>query len=152
MADSAQREQDALRWRVSPVATALLILLACPCLAINIYAHPSTSVRAVTLILGLGALMLAYASARMFLLVDDEGVALRYLGREQWLPWSEIDRVEIAGGVRGSETIRFIRRDGTYADTPPSLLQPVRPTGRPKARRMLQDTLRRIEARRAESR
>ena len=152
MADSAQREQDALRWRVSPVATALLILLACPCLAVNIYAHPSTSVRAVTLILGLGALVVAFASARMFLLVDDEGVALRYLGREQWLPWSEIDRVEIAGGVRGSETIRFIRRDGTYADAPPSLLQPVRPTGRPKARRMLQDTLRRIEARRAESR
>ena len=152
MADSAQREQDALRWRVSPVVTALLILLACPCLAVNIYAHPSTSVRAVTLILGIGALVLAYASFRMYLMVDDEGVAVRYLGRERWLPWSEIDRVEIASGVRGSETIRFVRHDGTYADAPPSLLQPVRPTGRPKAQRMLRDTLRRIEARRTESR
>jgi len=152
MADSGQRGNEALSWRVSPVATALLILLACPCAAVNIYAHPSTAVRTVTLVLGAAALVTAFATVRMYLVVDGEGVALRYLGREQWLPWSQIDRAEIAGGVRGSETIRFVRRDGTYADVPPSLLQPVKPTGRPAARRMLRDILRRIEARRAESR
>ena len=152
MADSGQRGNEALSWRVSPVATALLILLACPCAAVNIYAHPSTAVRTVTLVLGAAALVTAFATVRMYLVVDGEGVALRYLGRGQWLPWSQIDRVEIAGGVRGSETIRFVRRDGTYADVPPSLLQPVKPTGRPAARRMLRDILRRIEARRAETR
>jgi len=137
---------------VSPVATALLVLLACPCAAVNIYAHPSTAVRTITLALGAAALVTAFATVRMFLVVDYEGVALRFLGREQWLAWSEIDRVEIAGGVRGSETIRFVRHDGTYADVPPSLLQPVKPTGRPAARRLLRDILQRIEARRAESR
>ena len=148
MPDSAEPGSKALSWRVSPVATALLILLACPCAAVNIYAHPSTTVRSVTLLIGAAALATAYASWRMYLVVDDEGVALRYLTRAQWLPWSEIDRVEIVSGVRGSETIRFVRLDGTYADAPPSLLQPVKPTGRPAARRMLQDVLHRIEARR----
>ena len=150
MADSAQRERRPLSWRVSPVQTALLILLACPCAAVNIYAHPSSTVRAVTLIIGAAALVTAFASLRMYLVVDDEGVALRYLTRAQWLPWSEIDRVEIVAGVRGSETIRFVRSDGTFVDTPPSLLQPTKPTGRPAARRMLQDILHRIEARRGD--
>jgi hypothetical protein len=148
MSDSAEPVRAPLSWRVSPVATALLILLACPCAAVNIYAHPSSTVRAVTLLIGAAALATAYASWRMYLVVDDEGVALRYLTRAQWLPWSQIDRVEIVAGVRGSETIRFVRPDGSYADVPPSLLQPVKPTGRPAARRMLQDVLRRIEARR----
>ena len=148
MSDSAKRARNALSWRVSPVVTALLILLACPCAAVNIYAHPSGTVRAVTLIFGIAALAAAFACARMYLVVDDEGVALRYLTREQWLPWSDIDRVEIVSGVRGSDTIRFVRRDGSHADTPPSLLQPAKPTRRPAARRMLQDALRRIEARR----
>ncbi|HEV7964114.1 MAG TPA: PH domain-containing protein [Actinoplanes sp.] len=150
MADSAQRERGRLSWRVSPVQTALLILLACPCAAVNIYAHPSAPVRAVTLIVGAAALVTAFASMRMYLVVDDEGVALRYLTRAQWLPWSEIDRVEIVAGVRGSETIRFVRLDGTFADAPPSLLQPAKPTGRPAARRMLQDILHRIENRRGD--
>ena len=148
MADSAQPVLKPLSWRVPPVQTALLILIACPCAAVNIYAHPGTTVRIVTLIVGVAALVTAFASLRMYLVVDDEGVALRFLGREQWLPWSEIDRVEVVAGVRGSETIRFFRTDGSYADAPPSLLQPAKPTGRPAARRMLRDTLRRIEARR----
>jgi len=144
----AQRERAALTWRVSPVATALLILLACPCAAVNLYAHPSSTVRVATLAIGGAALVTAYACFRMYLVVDDEGVALRYLTRAQWLPWAGIDRVEIVSGVRGSETIRFVRADGGYADAPPSLLQPVKPTGRPAARRMLRDTLRQIEERR----
>jgi Bacterial PH domain len=149
MADAARSAPAAaLSRRVSPVATALLILLACPCAAVNLYGHPSSTLRVVTLGVGIAALVTAFASYRMFLLVDDEGVALRYLSREQWLPWSEIDRAEIVHRVRGSETIRFVRRDGSYADVPPSLLQPVKPTGRPVARRMLQETLRQVEARR----
>jgi hypothetical protein len=146
MADTAAPE---LAYRISPVQTALLILLASGCLAANIYLHPSGPVRLVTLVIGIGALVLAAVTWRMYLVVDDEGAAVRYLGREQWLPWSAVDRVEVVSGVRGSDTIRFIRTDGTYVDTPPSLLQPNRPTGRPAARRRLQDLQRQFEARRA---
>jgi hypothetical protein len=146
MADAAAPE---LTYRISPVQTALLILLACPCLAANIYLHLSGPVRLVTLLIGLGALVLAAATWRMYVVADDEGVAVRYLGREQWLPWSEVDRVEVVSGVRGADTIRFTRTDGTYVNAPPSLLQPSRPTGRPAARRRLQDIQRQFEARRA---
>jgi hypothetical protein len=141
---------EPLAFRFSPVQTALLILVACPCAAINLYAHPSPPFRGITIAIGLTALVLAVVTYRMYLVVDDEGVALRYLGGERWLPWAQIDRVEIVTGVRGSETIRFVRRDGSYLDAPPSLLQPSRPTARPAARRRLQDILQRIEARRVE--
>jgi hypothetical protein len=141
---------ERLAFRFSPAQTALLILVACPCAAVNLYAHPSPPFRGITIAIGLSALVLAVVTYRMYLVVDDEGVALRYLGREQWLPWGQIDRVEIVTGVRGSETIRFVRRDGSYLDAPPSLLQPTRPTARPAARRRLQEILQRIEARRVE--
>lgn len=138
-----------LVYRISPVQTASLILLAVPCAAANIYLHPSGPVRLVTLLIGVGAVVLAVVSYRMYLVVDDEGVAVRYLGREQWLPWAEVSDVQLVSGVRGSETIRFSRTDGTYVDAPPSLLQPSRPTGKPAARRRLQDIQRQFEDRRA---
>jgi hypothetical protein len=102
----------------------------------------------VTLGIALGALVLAAVSYRMYLVVDDEGVAVRRFRREIWLPWTTIERAELVSGVRGSDTIRFVRRDGSHVDVPPSLLQPSRPTGRPAARRRLADTLRQIESRR----
>jgi hypothetical protein len=133
-----------LRRRVPPGVAALLILLACPCVAANLYAHPSGSVRVITL--GLAVLLLgaAYAVVRFHLVVDDEGAGVRDLVRTHWLPWSEIDRVEVASRVRGSDTIRFVRHDGTHVDVPPSLLQPVKPITRPVANRRLQDLRRQI--------
>jgi hypothetical protein len=139
---------EQIAFRFSPVQTALLVLVACPCAAVNLYAHPSPPFRAITIAIGLAALALAVLTWRMYLVVDDEGVALRRLRAEQWLPWAQIDRAEIVTGVRGSETIRFLRRDGSAVDVPPSLLQPSRPMARPAARRRLQDILRRIEDRR----
>jgi hypothetical protein len=138
-----------LVYRISPVQTALLILVAIPCLAANIYFHPSSPARLITLLIGIGALVLAVVSYRMYLVVDDEGVAVRYLGREQWLPWAEVSDIELVSGVRGSETLRFSRIGGTYVDVPPSLLQPSRPTGRPAARRRLEGVLRQVQDRRA---
>jgi PH (Pleckstrin Homology) domain-containing protein len=85
----------------------------------------------------------------MFLVVDDDGVRMRYLTREHWLPWREIHGVELITGVRGSDTIRFNCREGGYFDVPPSLLQPSKPTGRLVARRMLLGTLAQIEGRRS---
>src|SRR3982751_1573863 len=106
MADTAPQGGAPLAYRISPLHIALLILVAIPCLAVNLYAHPSTAVRVVTLAIGLAALALAAGSWRMYLVVDDEGVAVRGIGRERWLPWDRIDRAEVVSGVRGSDTIR----------------------------------------------
>lgn len=135
-------------WRVSPVQVALLILFACPCAAVNIYGHPSAALRTVTLAAGVAALVAALVSLRMYLVVDDEGIAVRFVHREQWLPWSSVAHIEVVSGVRGSDTIRVSRADRTYVDVPPSLLQPSRPVGKPAAGRLLRDAVRRIEARR----
>jgi hypothetical protein len=91
---------------------------------------------------------MAVASLRMFLLVNGEGIKVRYLGRAVSIPWSQIEGIEIASGVRGSDTIRFNRADGSYVDTPPSLLQPALPTSKSAARRRLKVVLGQLEARR----
>jgi hypothetical protein len=141
-------ESAPLSWRISPGQIALLILVVSPCAAINIYWHPSAAVRVVTIVIGVVALVMAIASFRMYLYIDNEGVAVRYLRREQWLPWADIVRMEVVSGVRGSDTIRIHRKDGGHVDVPPSLLQPSRPTAKYVARRRLHDTLAQIEARR----
>jgi hypothetical protein len=139
-----------LIYRIGPGQTATLILVAVACLVPALYFHPSSAVRGVLIVIALGALALAAVTRWMYVVVDDEGVAVRYLGREQWLPWPEIRRVEVVAGVRGSDTIRFSRADGTSVDAPPSLLQPSKPMGKPAARRRLEEILRQIESRRVE--
>jgi hypothetical protein len=137
-----------LIYRIGSGQTAALILVAVACFVPALYFHPSAAVRSVVIAVGLAALALAAVSRWMYLVVDDEGVALRYLGRERWLPWAEITEVKVVSGVRGSETIRFVRADATFVDGPPSLLQPSRPMGKPAARRRLEDIRRQIESRR----
>ena len=144
-------DEAPLSWRISPGQIAVLLLIVSPCAAANIYWHPSPAVRALTIVIGLVALGMAIASFRMYLYVDDEGVAVRYLRRERWLPWSEIADMEVVSGVRGSDTIRIRRRDGSHVDVPPSLLQPSRPTAKHVARRLLEETVRQIEGRRPAS-
>jgi hypothetical protein len=140
-----------LVYRISPVQVAVLILVAIPALAVNVYWHPSVPVRLVTLAFGFGALFAAFAGWRMYLVVDDDGVAVRRLGREVWVPWGHIAGFEVVSGVRGSDTIRIHRRRGDDVDLPPSLLQPNRPTSRIAAYRRLADTLKQIEDRRPRS-
>ena len=137
-----------LSWRIPPAQIALLILIASPCAAVNIYWNPSPPARALTIVIGLVALAMAFAGYRMYLYVDDEGVAVRYVGREQWLPWAEIADVDVVSGVRGSDTIRIRRKDGSHVDVPPSLLQPSRPTTKRVAWRRLEENARQIEGRR----
>jgi hypothetical protein len=139
-----------LNYRIGPGQTAALILVAVACFVPALYFHPSSAARGVLIAIALGALALAAITRWMYLVVDDEGVAVRYLGREQWLPWPEIKQVEVVAGVRGSDTIRFSRVDGTSVDAPPSLLQPSRPMGKPAARRRLEEIQRQIESRRVE--
>src|ERR1700760_3616461 len=137
-----------LIYRIGPGQTAALIVVAIVGLVPVLYFHPSPAARSVLILIALAALALAAITRWMYLAVDDEGVSVRYLGRDRWLPWPEIARVEIVSGVRGSDTIRFSRRDGTSVDAPPSLLQPSRPMGKPAARRRLDGILRQIEERR----
>ena len=134
--------------RIGPGQTSVLILVAVAALVPVLYFHPSVAVRVGLVVIALAALALAALSRWMYLVVDDEGAAVRYLGRERWLPWPEIARVEVVSGVRGSDTIRFGRADGTSVDVPPSLLQPSRPMGKPAARRRLEEIRRQIESRR----
>lgn len=134
--------------RVPPYQPALLILLVCGSAALNIYGHPSQTVRVVTQALAALALGLAVLALRMYLQVDAEGVLVRYLLRPVWLPWPEIARVEIVSDVRGADTIRLVHHDGSYVDVPPSLLQPARPTSKPHALAQLTSIGNQIEARR----
>jgi hypothetical protein len=137
-----------LIYRIGAGQTTALILVAAVCLVPVLYFHPSSAVRGVLVAIAVAALALAGITRWIYLVVDDEGAAVRFLGRERWLPWPEIARIEIVSGVRGSDTIRFYRVDGTSVDAPPSLLQPSRPMSKPAARRRLEDVLRQIESRR----
>lgn len=140
--------EQPLAWRVPPYQPALLMLVVCAVAALNIYGHPSQTVRAVTVALGALACALAVLALRMYLRVDADGVVVRYLLHPSWLAWSQIARVEIVPDVRGSETVRFVAVDGSYVDVPPSLLQPAKPTSKPRASARLNGILHQIEARR----
>jgi hypothetical protein len=142
----ARSADQPLSWRVPPYQPALLMLLVCAAAALNIYGDPSETVRALTLVLGALALALAVLALRMYLGVDSDGVVVRYLARPVWLEWSEIARVEVVSGVRGSDTVRFVRHDGTYVDVPPSLLQPATPMSKPRAAARLNNIGNQIEA------
>lgn len=120
-------------WRTPPAQTAILFLAVTALAALNIYGHPSGPVRVFTIVLALAALAAAIIGMRMYLFVDDEGVAVRFIGRQSWLPWSDIAAIGVVSGVRGSHTIRFTHLDGTHVDVPPSLLQPAKPTAKPAA-------------------
>jgi hypothetical protein len=135
-----------LSWRVPPYQPALLMLVVCAVAALNIYGHPSQTVRDVTLALGALAGGLAVLALRMYLRVDSDGVVVRYLLQPTWLAWSQIARVEIVPDVRGSETVRFVAVDGSSVDVPPSLLQPAKPTSKPRASARLNGILHQIEA------
>lgn len=138
-----------LSWRVPPYQPALLMLVVCAVAALNVYGHPSQTVRALTLVLGAALLGEAALALRMYLGADSDGVVVRYLLRPVWLPWSQIARVEVVSAVRGSDTVRLVRHDGSYVDVPPSLLQPSLPTSKPKALARLKGVAHQLEARRA---
>ncbi len=136
-------------WRIPPAQTAILFLVVTACAALNIYWRPSGPVRIFTILLALAALAWAIVGMRMYLAVDDEGVAIRFVGRESWLPWPEIAGIDVVSGVRGAHTIRFTRTDGTHVDVPPSLLQPVKPTKKPVAIARLKSVATELQLRRS---
>jgi hypothetical protein len=143
--DSSADQTEPLCWRVPPAQSALLFLVVCGSAALNLYSRPAAEIRLVTIGLGLLALGAAICALRMYLVADDQGVGVRYLGRASWTAWSQIERVEVVSGVRGAHTVRLTRRDGSSVTVPPSLLQPTRPTSKPRALAQLKGIARDLE-------
>lgn len=121
-----------LVWRFPPWQPAALFLVTAMVAAWNLYGHPSAGVRVITLPVGVVALLVAVALTRMIVVVDHDGIAVRFLLRVQWVPWTQVKAIGLAD-VRGSETVRIVRVDDTQVDLPPSLLQPARPMSKLKA-------------------
>lgn len=133
-----------LVWRFPAYQPALGFLVAASAAAVNLYGHPSVTLRIGTLVVGVVALLLAVAAVRMAFVVDSDGLAVRFVGRVHWVPWSQVKAVGVAD-VRGSETIRIVRLNDTQVDVPPSLLQSVRPMSKPRASARLRGIVGRIQ-------
>jgi hypothetical protein len=137
-----------LVWRIPAYQPALLMLVLCVAAALNIYGHPSTVARIFTLGFGVLCGGLAVVALRLQLVANDDGISVRQLIGEAWLPWTELANLEVVPEVRGSPTLRLNRTDGTFVDVPPSLLQPGRPTSKQRARGQLDGAARQLRARR----
>ncbi len=131
--------------RIHPAQPAVLLLVISALAFVDLYLSPSTGLRVFSLLLIAALLVMVVTSLRMYLVADHEGIAIRFVRDEVWIPWSEIDRIDVATGVRGSGTVRIQRRDGTHADVPPSLLQPLKPTTVPKAMSQLRYVVNALE-------
>jgi hypothetical protein len=134
-----------LTWRIPPWQPALLFLIAAGCAAANLYADPSVPVRVVTIVVAAAAAVMAVPAARMYLVVDDEGIGVRRLWREHSVDWDEFDRVEVVRRGLDAVTLRITCRDGRYLDVPQSLVMPTKPTGKPRVHAQLGDMARQIE-------
>ena len=135
-----------LTWRIPPWQPALLFLIAAGCAAANAYVHVSVVIRIVTIVVGVAALATGIAAARMYLVVDDEGIGVRRLWRERSLDWDDISRVSVVERGFDTLTLRIVSRDGRYLDVPQSLVMPSRPTGKSRVRAQLGDIARQIQA------
>lgn len=135
-----------LVWRVPSWQPAVLMLLVCAALAVNLYASPSTIVRFITLALGALCLVMAIGSLRMFMVVDQQGIGFRGLLRSHSFDWPDVSQVTVRPSGYNGPTIRITRSDGTYADVPPTLMLPSKPTGTGKTLANLGDIARMIIA------
>ena len=143
----SQSSPTPLVWRFPPYQPAIGFLVAAACAALAIYAHPPVATAVVLAVIAVIAIAVAVVLLRMALVVDDDGIAVRFIGRVNWIPWDQVKAVGLAD-VRGNETVRIMRVDDTQVDVPPSLLQPVRPTSKFKASSRLRGIVTSITARR----
>ena len=116
----------------------MLLLAVSGFAALDIYGHPSTGVLVLAIALAVLCLSLAVCAIRYLLVADDEGVWVRDLLQERHVPWTELRKVEVTQGRRGSMTLRIYRQDDTYVDVPAPLLLPSLPTKVAKARARIQ--------------
>ncbi|MFL6164546.1 MAG: PH domain-containing protein [Jatrophihabitantaceae bacterium] len=148
MAQPAAERDSQLVWRIPSYQPALLMLVLCGAAALNIYAQPPIVVRIPSLAVGLFCGGLAIAALRLQLVAAEDGVAVRQLFGQRWIPWPELAEAEVVANVRGAPTIRLNRVDGGYVDVPPSLLQPTRPTAKRVVMRSLGTVAGQLEQRR----
>jgi hypothetical protein len=135
-----------LTWRVPPWQPAVLFLIAAGCAAVNLYAHPSLAVRILTIAVGVLAVVIGTLAARMYFVVDDEGIGVRRLLRERSVDWDEFDSVEVVQRGFDSVTLRIRCSDGRYLDVPQSLVMPTKPTGKRRVVAQLGDMARAVSA------
>lgn len=133
-----------LVWRVPSWQPTVMMLFVCGVVALNLYASPNTLLRVVTI--GVGAVVFGSAieGLRMYLVVDQDGIGFRGLFRTHNVEWSDVSAITVRRSGFSGATLRITRADGSYADVPPSLVLPTKPTGTAKALAQLGDTARMI--------
>ena len=80
----------------------------------------------------------------MYLVADQYGIGFRGLLRTHNIDWSDIQSITVRRSGFNGPTLRITRADGSYADVPPSLMLPTKPTGTVKTLAQLGDTARMI--------
>jgi hypothetical protein len=135
-----------LVWRVPAWQPAAIMLFVCVVVVWNLYFSPSTLIRVVTIGLAAVAFISAIDGLRMYMVVDQDGVGFRGLLRTHNFDWTDIAGISVRRGGSGGSTLRITRSDGTYADVPPSLVLPSKPTAKGTALAQLGDTARIITA------
>ena len=133
-----------LVWRVPAWQPAVMMLFACGVVALNLYSSPNTLVRVVTIGLGALAFVSAIEGLRMYLVADQYGIGFRGLLRTHSIDWSDVQSITVRRRGFNGPTLRITRTDGSYADVPPSLMLPTKPTGTVKALAQLGNTARMI--------
>ena len=133
-----------LVWRVPAWLPTVMMLFVCGVVALNLYTSPNALVRVVTIGVGVVAFVSAIEGLRMYMVVDQDGIGFRGLVRTHNIDWSDIQSVTVRRSGRNGPTLRITRVDGSYADVPPSLLLPTKPTGTAKTLAQLGDTARMI--------
>ena len=143
--ESGGIDEELPSWRIPAYQPALYMLVVCGAAALNLYGHPSAFIRAMSIIFGVAALCLAVTGLREYLIVRPDGIAVRYVVNETFIPWAEFERAEVVHKVRGADTLRLIRTDRSAVNVPPALLQPSRVTSRALALSQLHGIATRLE-------
>lgn len=123
-----------LVWRIPPWQPAALIVVATVLLALVLYGHFSAGPVLMMVVVAVAALVSAGLALRLLFVADDDGLWIRRSTSQQLVEWHDIASIDMVP-VRGNTvTVRITRRNGSFADVPPTLLLPTMPTGIAKVR------------------
>ena len=118
-----------LVWRVPSWQPTVIMLFVCGSLPSTYTASPSTLMRVATIGVGAVAFVSAIEGLRMYLVVDQDGIGFRGLFRTHNVEWPDVSAITVRRSGFSGATLRITRADGSYADVPPSLVLPTKPTG-----------------------
>ena len=139
-------------WRIPPWQPAVLILLATGLLALDLYGSLSLGPLLMTVAIAVAALVSAGASLRYVLVADTDGVGVRRLFGEDFIPWADVADIDVTNANLNAVTIRITRKAGPAVDVPTVLVQPTLPTNIRRSRAMVGEIARRLLATAAEHR